>query len=109
MDYSNDIGNNTTLLYFPVLPKPCLPVCKVLICLSGAFKWCVQVRCLPRHVAIAIDLSDVAARAKEKGKWRRGRGFWPVAIFLLLSIYSWKGQKYSGESKVISEGTIQMQ
>ena len=28
---------------------------------------CVCVCCFPRHVAIAIDLCDVAARAKERG------------------------------------------
>lgn len=29
--------------------------------------------CLPGHVAIEIDLSDVAAGAKERGKWRQRR------------------------------------
>ena len=61
---------------FPELPKPCLkPVCKVLICLSGACVCaaCVCAACLG-HVAIAIDLSEVAARAKERGKWRQRQG-----------------------------------
>ena len=63
---------------------------------------CVRacVRCLPRHVAIAIDLSDVSSGAKERGNGDgegdgdgdgdKG-GFRQVAIFSLFSVYSSKG------------------
>ena len=63
---------------------------------------CVRacVSCLPRHVAIAIDLSDVSSGAKERGNGDgegdgdgdgdKG-GFRQVAIFSLFSVYSSKG------------------
>ena len=53
-------------------------------------------RCLPRHVAIAIDLSDVAAGDRDEDG-DRDRGFRPVEIFLLLSVYNSEGQKYLSE------------